>query len=1423
MLLFNNPCSLLGSPNQANGNITEYQILQRRDPSDTPTVIFSGLSFRFNVTDLQPFTSYSFQVVAQNGAGNVTSIPTTVTTLQAPPSPLAPPTVTVISATEVAVSWTPPQDINGILDGYQVYRNGVPILTELTTQLSLQERDLVPFMQYMYFVQVCASGGCVNSSTVIITTSEALPDIIFAPIVSNVSSRSLVLTWREPGLPNGVITEYILTLLDSNNTVVFRGQQFSASVSDLTPFTDYSFHLMVCNSVGCVTSNQTDTQTSEAIPEGLDVPRLRNLTSTSVAVEWAAPSAPNGNITNYILRRGNDSFPDISRIIFQGLTFSFNDMNLVADTLYFYTIEAVNGGGRVTSSPSYFRTVPDLAEGIQPPTLTVRGAREIAVGWSAPESPNGEISNYRLFMNNSLIFEGIRFSYTADNLTPFTSYSFFVEVCNQAGCASSITVSARTEQALAMGVTAPTLVVLGPTAISVSWTPPTQPNGIITLYSVRRRLLNQPITELPQHAGPPNILSFPNSGLTPFTAYEYRLQVTNGAGSVFSEWVTAQTREDIPNGIGLPLFDPSEVFARNVTATWMAPTSPNGIVLRYALEYRLAVDPQRFGPGEVVLAEEVPANVTTATATDLLPVTTYELRVVAINSAGRGLGPFEVVTTSEDVPEGIQPIIVEQRTGFSLVLTWNPPRTPNGIVREYMLFLQGEIIYRDSALTYTITRLQPFTSYNLQLAACTSAGCTLGSTQSVTTAETPPFGQRSPTLSILDSGNVLITWEVPAQPNGIITQYEVLRQLSTNSSTSVIFVTNDVLNRTYVDTNVRPAQTYQYSIRAFNSEGSVQSDFGAVTTPEGAPAGFSPAILTVISSSTIQVSWLPPSVPNGVIIEYEAFRTGGGAVNMSVFVDATSRGFDDRGLLPFTSYSYVIEACTAAACTLTQPVSGTTNEATPTGLPAPVLTALSDTMIFITWSEPARPNGIITNYNITLLPSNINFVIRGDTTFSRNVSNLRPFTVYAVTLSACNSVGCVTNSSSIRTLEATPEFIGPPEVRTVNATTLNVTWAEPVIPNGVIILYELRRNGSLVFSGTDTTYLDTPLMPNTFYSYSIQAYTAVGAGMESTPLIIARTAPDTPEGVLPPSLRANSSSSIVASWVEPTTPNGVILRYILLLDGRSVFEGIGFEYEATGLEPFSSHDFQLVVCTTTCGNSSVVTSRTLEALPQGLPPPTLNEIPMNRSVRISWQAPSLPNGIITRYVLERRQTFSMAPPSNFVSVFGESSPFTFAFIDLDSSFLRPVMSYEYRVTGINGAGNTSATSSITLSEAPPEGVPPPTISEINATSVRVIVMGPNISNGVITSHRLFVNMTQVQEVIPPVREFTISNLSIFTLYEFTVETCTQAGCTRSESLAERTGEAPPTGLAPPVGVAQGPQTIEISWRAPQQPNGVILR
>lgn len=73
----------------------------------------------------------------------------------------------------------------------------------------------------------------------------------------------------------------------------------------------------------------------------------------------------------------------------------------------------------------------------------------------------------------------------------------------------------------------------------------------------------------------------------------------------------------------------------------------------------------------------------------------------------------------------------------------------NGQVTEYVLKLNNKEAYRGGDLNAALSYLQPHTSYQLVLLACTSGGCTASSSKTVVTEEAPPTHLAAPTLKVL--------------------------------------------------------------------------------------------------------------------------------------------------------------------------------------------------------------------------------------------------------------------------------------------------------------------------------------------------------------------------------------------------------------------------------------------------------------------------------------------------------------------------------------------------------------------------------------------------------------------------------------------------------------------------------------------------
>lgn len=1359
-------------------------------------IIFTGLAFNFEAPNLSPFTSYGFSISAINSAGNLSTTFITMTTLEAAPSLVDAPILFVNSATTIRVTWVRPVQANGVLTKYNVYQNGSLVNVTLDTNILIE--GLLPFTTYQYFIEACTNAGCTESNITTGTTMQSIPEGLEEPTITVISPTEIRLDWLPPQRPNGIITLYVLNeTQDSNTSTVFQHSMLRVvTLSNRDPFTIYYFVLQACNIAGCVMTSVVNVTTPQAPPEDILPPTILILSSTAVDVSWRPPNVLNGEISMYILRRDNE-------IVFNGTKLSYSDDGLAANTQFNYTIEAVNGGGRIVSGPTFLRTPEDTPDGLIPPILIVVNSTAIQVTWKPPTSPNGIITSYSILFNNEDIEVGISFEYLATNLLPATEYSFRIEACTRLGCAISMENVTTTEEAVPSGLNDPILTALGSTAVRVEWMEPRTTNGVILRYEAYRRLLGSQLQSL-QFSGRQTM--FINSGLLPFAGYEYRIRAINNAGSVFSEWVEVNTLEDIPRGTNGPSF--TAIFARNVTLIWMPPSFPNGVIIFYTLN-------QREIGGMSRLAARVTGNITTITITGLMPARFYEFQIVAMNNAGENASPWVPVGTTEAPPESLQPIQITARppSGTSLVLEWDPPLEPNGVILEYRVYLNNSIEFRGTDNIYTVRRLNPFTTYVLQLEVCNNVGCSRGMEQNATTAEIIPVGQQAPDLRVLSENAIQLTWEPPEIPNGIIIQYDIIRQLSApfgtsiNISTTTIFIdVSDIITRVYVDSSLQPFTFYEYAIRAINSAGQTIGPFATAQTLQSIPEEIPVPTLEVTSPSEVRVSWNSPTIPNGIITEYRVVRNG------SVIRSTLDRIFLDTGLLPFTKYSYRIVACTITGCGNGSITAVRTMEAAPAGVKAPILTALSNTSISITWMPPAMANGIINRYTAIVLPVAVNI-----TTLQTNVTvdNLSPFTLYQVSILACTQAGCsVGPLNEIKTPEGIPRLITPPQLLVLGPTVIESVWAQPLIPNGIIIAYELQRNETTVFAGNETMHIDRNVMPNQVYCYIVRAYTSIGAGDYSEKSIV-MTSEDTPSGINLPTLTVLNSTAIRASWQVPLMPNGNISEYRLLVNGRIVFTGIQFIFTVATLNPFTSYEFQLMACTTTCGSSERVTETTLEATPSGQNPPQLMAIEGN-AVLISWTIPLNPNGIVLGYSLERRTLDG----DNVSEIF---TGLDNAFNDTDGTLIA-AMYYEYRITSFNSVGNdTSNWTQVLLLESIPEGIPPPIIFDTTSTSVNLNISSPLTPNGVITMYNIVRDGMIVATLTSSDDFYTVSDLTPYTIYIFHIEACTVVGCGQSEPSVVRTLESRPLHLSSPNVLVQTPRRLFVNWTSPSEPNGEIIR
>lgn len=377
-------------------------------------------------------------------------------------------------------------------------------------------------MKYLYF----------NGRTLL--TPTAVPVGVQVPMVTLTEATRLGVAWAPPTFPNGLILRYDLFL---DGQIAFSGSVNSTVLDNLSPFTEYLLHLQACTSAGCANSSITTVQTLPDRPMGLAAPTLTVLSPSSIEARWELPSSPNGVILRFELRRLFGEALSEFEVVFEGLALETMVTGLTPNTLYRFQLLVHNAGGFSSSPVVSARTLEGVPDGVGRPTVDIINATALLVEWAEPAIPNGNISQFILLQNASVIFTGQIFSFVVSDLQPFTYYSFSIMACTVRNCSSSIPTVAMTPEATPQGYVPPTITQVTPFTIELTLNAVTTPNGIATylLY----------ITP----ASGSSLLVYNDSvvgsvlveSLSPFTDHSIELEVFNTAGVLRGPVIVVQT------------------------------------------------------------------------------------------------------------------------------------------------------------------------------------------------------------------------------------------------------------------------------------------------------------------------------------------------------------------------------------------------------------------------------------------------------------------------------------------------------------------------------------------------------------------------------------------------------------------------------------------------------------------------------------------------------------------------------------------------------------------------------------------------------------------------------------------------------------------------------------------------------------------
>ncbi|XP_070688414.1 usherin [Pempheris klunzingeri] len=1413
-------------------------------------VVYSGDANRYTYTDsdLEPFSTYEYRVRGWNSFGRGSSHAITVTTSEDKPWGVAPPRWSRLVQRDdiIQLQWQAPARPNGdithyiiLRDGQERYRGDEYSFTDV--------RGIKPLQEYSYQLRVCNRAGCTDSPQVVAVTVQGVPEGVQPPVITALSPSSLHVSWSEPTHPNGIVQVYHLNQTGVGTIFTHNDGHRNYTVTGLQPYTDYSFVLVACTAVGCGASLQSTGRTLQTFPAGVwSRPRHLIINISAVELYWDQPSHPNGHISQYRLNRDGHT-------IFTGghRDQNYTDTGLLPNRRYMYELEASTGGGTAMSDKYVIRTPISCPTGIPPPhNVTMSGPHSISLAWNPPAQLNSsQPVNYNILLNPGsdraiMHRAGKDLHLTVTGLEPFTTYYIRVQACQIEGCGVGEGVHVRTLETAPEGLLPPTVKAAGANVLEIHWSPPLKPNGRITSYHIYRRPVGTE-EELLVFIWSSGLLEFfdASPALRPFSYFQYRVRAHNSKGSVLSQWALGQTLQAEPQDMAPPAVTPTGAYSAHLK--WSEPGQPNGLISHYRLVYKKHQQDPTLN-STAVTALTVESSVTEATVYGLEPYSQYSLRVEAVNEAGSVSSPWVDIKTGEASPAGLSNFTVEQREqGRALLLSWDQPRAPNGIITMYNLYSEGNLEFSGLSRNFLFRRLEPWTMYSLTLEACTSAGCTRSAPQHITTAAAPPASQPPPRPLFIGPDRVSLTWGPPSQPNGPIGEYFLLgrslEEVGRGRSNEEGIERGKVLFResspqdtdtfSYTVTGLRPWTQYEFSVQTHNPAGHTRSPWVTVTTRQAPPRGLAPPTVSHLQGqpSMVLVSWTPPLEPNGVLQSYRIQRND---VSFSFSFDPTVLNYTDEDLLPFSTYSYSIIACTSEGCIISPHTNITTLEAPPATVEAPTVDSVTSNSINISWTKPLTQNGEVTEYVLKL---NDEEVYRGRN-LKTLLSDLLPHVSYQLVLLACTSGGCTTSAStSTVTEEAPPTGLPVPTLKVTGPESVEVSWRPPEHPNGNITGYELRRDGEVIYVGTETHYHDFTLLPSVEYSYVVRANNSKGAvsSVEAT----AKTHPSAPSGVGLPTLTPLGPSQVRVEWSIPARPNGDIVSYtvyqrdpVQLSITSTVFTSDHSDFSDRrttlhGLAAFHRYEVRVEACTVLgCSSSDWSSILTLEAPPAGQTAPLLDLQPdphtrLQTTFLLTWSPPAQLNGRVLHYEVYRRLGHTTDKHDAATLVYRNIST------TCKDEALQPYTVYQYQVWAVNSAGHSASTwTTGRTGPAPPEGVGPPIFLHVSATTAVVNIHPPARPNGIVSLYRVFSlkhdNHTLLSEGTS--HQQTLHGLRPYTRYWVGVEACTCYQCCGQGPLSElHTLAAPPTHQPPPRPVTLTSRSVQLEWDEPLAPNGVI--
>uniref|UniRef100_A0A8C5C0T2 Sidekick cell adhesion molecule 2 n=1 Tax=Gadus morhua TaxID=8049 RepID=A0A8C5C0T2_GADMO len=855
----------------------------------------------------------------------------------------------------------------------------------------------------------------------------------------------------------------------------------------------------------------------------------------------------------------------------------------------------------------------------------------------------------------------------------------------------------------------------------------------------------------------------------------------------------------LPHAPENPVAVLSTVEKRAINLTWAKPFDGNSPLIRYILEVS-----ENNAPWAILLANIEPES-SAVTVSGLIPARSYQFRLCAVNDVGKG--QFSKETDRESLPEEPpsappQNVIASGRTNQSIMVQWQPPPEShqNGMLKGYSIRyrltgLPGDYqimnISSSDVTNLLLEELIIWTNYEIEVAAYNGAG--LGT-----------FSHK------------VTEWTLQGDVHAYINSYFLLTFF-------FYLILHSCIHVGYVS-GLKKFTDYYTSVLCFTTPGDgPHSKPQHLRTHEDTPGAVGHLSFTEILDTSLKVSWREPGEKNGVLTGYRISWEEFNRTNTRVthYLPNVTLDYRVTGLTALTTYTIEVAGMTSKG--QGQLSSSTISSGVPPELPGPpsnmAISNIGPRSVTLQFKPGYDGKTSISRWQVEAQVG-----VTGETedwvlvhqrynepeARSLEVPGLNPYTFYRFRMRQLNIVGSSPPSQpsrKIQTLQASPDM-APANVtlRTASETSLWLRWVP--LPeweyngNADLVGYRVQysRTGSqgrslthVIADRQEREFTIEDLDEWTEYQVLVQAINGMGTGPWSQP-VTGRTRESVPScGPTNVSAFATTSSSILVRWFEVPDPdrNGLILGYKVLYKEKDSDSSAQFwtvegnashSVQLTHLGKYVLYEIQ-VLAFTRIGDGRASTpfilERTLDDVP-GPPVGILFPEVRTTSVRLIWQSPSQPNGIVLAYQITYRLNSSNSNTAT-VDVLNPSAR------QYMVTALKAEMVYVFRITAQTRKGwGESAEALVVTTEkrARPQPTSRPTVPQQEVRARRVLLSWEPGSDGLSPVRYYTVQLRELPHtnwtvhsasVSHEASSYVVDRLKPFTSYQFKVKATNDIG------------------------------------------------